>query len=388
LVVIVLSLGVGAPAIAAPFVPKDEGQILETIPGARDPASRTVRHLQDVLALDPHNLDKALAVARADLERSRALADPRWLGRTEAVLAPWFAQNPIPTSVLLIRAIILQSNHEFASSTNDLNQVVERDPRNAQAWLVRASIGQVQARYADAIADCGQFANLTLGLAPDTCTAQVESLTGHAPLALKALTISLQQYPTEPASTRVWALTAAAEIAARLDDGSAEDRFKQALAVDADDPYLLGAWSDWLLDHDRAAEVATLLRDKTRIDPLLLRLAIAEQQLNQDAAAQHIADLAARFEASRLRGESVHRREEARFRLELMQQPDVALKLAEANWGVQREPADARILLETALAARAPAAGNPVIDWLNINRVEDRRLRTLAAQLQSVGTKG
>jgi len=80
-----------------------------------------------------------------------------------------------------------------------------------------------------------------------------------------------------------------------------------------------------------------------------------------------IAALKARFDAARLRGDSVHRREEARLALRLLKQPPRALQLARANWRVQKEPADARILLEAARAAHdvreVAALRTQVQDW-------------------------
>ncbi len=84
-----------------------------------------------------------------------------------------------------------------------------------------------------------------------------------------------------------------------------------------------------------------------------------------------------------MRGDTVHRREEARFTLDLLHQPDRALDLARANWDVQREPADARILLETALAAGHPDAAAPALAWQRDNHVQDARLDALAARLHA-----
>ena len=210
---------------------------------------------------------------------------------------------------------------------------------------------------------------------------------GAPPLALRAVGLSLGVNAAEAArepGVAMWALTLAAETATRLADPSAESWFTRALALDSTDPYLLAAWSDWLLDHDRPREVVSLLGAYTRIDPLLLRLALAEQALGDPALGGHIADLAARFEASRLRGDTVHRREEARFQLALLHRPAQALVLARANWDVQREPADARILLETALAARQPAAADPALVWRQTNGVQDRALDGLARKLQAL----
>ena len=80
----------------------------------------------------------------------------------------------------------------------------------------------------------------------------------------------------------------------------------------------------------------------------------------------------------------MHLREEARFSLQMLRQPQEALRLAEANWAVQHEPWDARLFLEAALAAGQPEAARPVVEWLATSRMEDRRLRQLVQQLARV----
>ena len=60
------------------------------------------------------------------------------------------------------------------------------------------------------------------------------------------------------------------------------------------------------------------------------------------------------------------------------------MRLAEANWAVQREPWDARLLLEAALAADQPGAARRALDWLAASHLEDLRLSELAAHFQRV----
>jgi hypothetical protein len=374
-------------ARATPFVPPADTVVLERLPDAGDTKVRALLAKHRALAKDSHNLTLALDVARGDLGLAREMGDPRFLGRAKAALAPWPPSPSAPPDVTLLRAVILQSNHDFAGALAALAQVLRQKPGSAQAWLTRAAIHQAQADYKAAIADCGQFAGMVLGLAPDVCTASAMALTGHAPLALRAVALSLETNAAEAAKepgVAMWGLTLAAETADRLDDPSAEAWFHRALTLDPRDPYLLAAWSDFLLDQHRPQEVVKLLAGYTRVDPLLLRLALAEQATGDSALTNHIADLTARFEASRLRGETVHRREESRFHLELLHQPASALALARANWEVQREPADARILLETALAAAQPDAAAPAIAWLHDNTVQDRRLAALVTRLNAM----
>jgi hypothetical protein len=117
-----------------------------------------------------------------------------------------------------------------------------------------------------------------------------------------------------------------------------------------------------------------------------LRLALAERcrgayKGGAPEADSHVADLAARFDTARLRGDTIHRREEARFQLDLMHLADEALTLAQANWTVQREPADALILLEAAEATGRPDAALPVLAWYRGSHIEDSQIAGLIARL-------
>ena len=101
-----------------------------------------------------------------------------------------------------------------------------------------------------------------------------------------------------------------------------------------------------------ARRSSTCFETRPRADPLLLRYALALQAQHSKELPAQVEQLRDRFAASRLRGDRVHLREEARFTLHLLNAPQAALKLAQENWQVQKEPADVRILLEAALAAR------------------------------------
>src|SRR5262249_54962933 len=143
---------------------------------------------------------------------------------------------------------------------------------------------------------------------------------------------------------------------------------------------LLGAYSDWLLDQGRAAEVLSLLGNETRVDPLLLRLALAQKALGRPEAATSIETLRARFDASHARGDTVHQRENARFALALRGAARAALPYAGANWEVQREAADLRVLAEAAVAANDPAALDVVKRWLAATGLEYRAVQALVGE--------
>ena len=91
--------------------------------------------------------------------------------------------------------------------------------------------------------------------------------------------------------------------------------------------------------------------------------------------------LFARLAASRERGEALHLREEARALLELRGDARNALVLAQRNWQVQKEIADARLLLGAAAAAKDGGAAEPILTWMREHRIEDVVLATLSAKL-------
>jgi tetratricopeptide (TPR) repeat protein len=288
--------------------------------------------------------------------------------------------------VLLLRATLRQNRHEFAAALDDLARVLEVQPRNAQAWLTRAVILQVQGDYAQARQSCARLSRLAEPLVVAACIGNVMGLQGQGAMAERLLTQNLQSSPQADVQLRLWALTVLAELESRRgDEAAAEKHFQEALGLGVRDSYLLGAYADWLLDRGRMEDVRRLLQDETRTDGSLLRLALAQRGLGDPSLDHYLVDLKARFEAGRQRGDnSIHQREQARAMLYLFDQSGEALELALRNWAVQREPWDARLVLEAALAANKPEAARPVLDWLAETGLEDLRLAQLSERLGGI----
>jgi tetratricopeptide (TPR) repeat protein len=364
-----------------PHIPRDGSEVLEKLRAtAFDPTAHEIRQLRARLADEPSNTALACQLARRCIARSRTDADPRFLGRAQSALAPWWNAATPPIDVLVLRATLKQSQHDFTNALTDLDIAVRIAPGNPQVWLTRATIFTVLGKYVEARQACLPLAQLAPGIVALTALANVSSLTGSANAACGLLHNALSAQNSASVDEKIWALTTLAEAETRLGRfAEAEKDFKTALALGQHDPYLLGAFADLLLDQGRAAEVVELLGNETRADALLLRLALAETA--PAPLADHVALLRTRFEAGHWRGDFVHQREEARFTLHLLHQPREALQLAQMNWQVQHEPADVRIFLETALAADNAAAARPALDFMRINHLEDAQLNRLAEKL-------
>jgi predicted Zn-dependent protease len=381
---LLMLLGLTDAICAKPYIPQSSNEVLEQLPLLNNRTDKLLQQLQRQLNADPNNLHVASAVANRFIELARSEADPRYYGYAQAAIQTWWHQPKPPVSVLMIRANLRQHRHDFDAALRDLHAVIDQDPRNGQAWLSFAVIQTVQGNYDAARTSCLHLKRLSSHLTEIACMSNAASLSGSAQQAYTVLKQTVENTSSTDTEIQRWALTLLAEIAVRLGDTeAANSHFSQALALHQRDVYLLSSYCDFLLDQGQAKQVIKLLKDDTRPDGLLLRLALAEQADGTGDLAKHKEDLQQRIAAYRLRSENIHQREEARFYLELLKQPDEALKLALQNWQVQREPADARLVLDAALASQNTGAAQAVLAWLTEKKLEDKTLQQRVAQLES-----
>jgi hypothetical protein len=326
----------------------------------------------------------AARLALGWVELGHAEADLRYYGYAQAALAPWWELPDPPSALRLPRALILQARHAFDAALTDLDALVAREPRNAQAWLTRAGVLQAQGRPRLALASCAHLTGLVPALVSTACAAAAAGRLGWGEAALRRLegVLAEEAADAEP-PVLLWVLGIQAELAAGLGHaGVAEAALRAALGLNPRDPRTLAAYADLLLDQGRPGEVRDLLAPRAGALSLRLRLAVAERRLGGADFALGLAALRSDLQVAGWRGEDLHLREAARAHLELLDDPATALELAARNWSRQREPADARVLLECALAAGAPRAAAPVLAWLADAGVADHRLDALVARLE------
>lgn len=377
-VALALALMLAVPAQAAPRTPTADTEVLEKLPvRAADGSARALAALRAALAKSPADAALATELGQAYFDLALARGDPRYVGYAEAVVARF--ANPLPAPLLTLRAVLRQYRHDFAGALQDFDAALALDPDFATAHAWRGAIFLVEADYESAQKECSALHQLGRDALAGACRGLLQAYNGRLEAGYQTLLHVLQR--STDGSNRLWLLTRLGEVAAwRAQDAAAQAHYREALSLGQDDVYLLAAWADFLLDADQPAEVVRLLSTWESADSLLLRLAEAETRLKLPDAARHQAMLLDRFAAARARGDTTHRAEEARFMLRLRHDPVAALRLAQANYAVQREPRDARVLLEAAIAAKDSAAAQVVRDWLHRSGFEDARMRRLAQE--------
>jgi len=360
------------PATARPYVPANDTQVLAELPAGARHAEVSARRVARA------RLDVALPLAQFYINQSRASGDLRFLGYAEAVLVSWVdAPTPDP-AVLVLQATIQQSRHEFEPALMTLDRAIAARRDSPQAWLTRATVLRVMGRYAEAEQACLEFARLADPAVGAICRQGVLAL--HGNLAAAYDTLLHQPAAGMGNAENAWRDSELGEMAVRLgNDSDAERWFQRVLALSSHDFYVRAAYADLLLRQHRPAEVLVLLKGQDSIEPLLLRIAIAQRQLRAPELAHSRTLLAAAFATETLRGEAVHRREQARYLLEVTAQPQQALEVALRNWQVQREPDDALVVIDAARAAGTPQRAAAVRDFLRAQGLRDARLVNDAA---------
>jgi hypothetical protein len=351
-------LGVVSIAHAAgrDLMPTSDNQVIEKLPAR-------VRSM--TLTSSP---EAAAATARQSITLARQTADPRYLGRAQAMLAPWWDKNDAPVELAVLQATVLQSRHEFDAARVVLSQLLKREPGHAQSWLTLATLERLSGNYPAALLACDQVARAGAVLYAQACKFETVSLQGGQDQASRGLQ-DLQRQTTD-AATQAWLLSLQAENDERAGrDQLAWSRYQASLAL-AQDGYTALAAADLLLRTQRPLAAKDLLAGQPNSDAVLIRRAQAAKML-QDPDWQAMAkEVRERFTALALRGDTptTHAREQALAYLWLEADGPRALQAAKLNLTLQKEPFDWWLVMASAKLA-----------------CQDAEMKQLRAQMAAIG---
>ena len=360
-------------AQAAPFRPANPELVLLELPPRADLAD--LRRLDAEYRREPRDPDRLERQIGAQLATGRRLSDPRYFGQAEALLTAWRA-DPARNQTIglaIAWADIQQHRHDYVAARATLDRILTTTPGSAQARLMRAQLGLAEGRLDEARRDCAALvreAGIGVG-----CLAQVLGMNGSLDRAAALMDRALLTAGHDGA-TLSWMLTARADMAARAGDARFRQWLEQAHRADPDDQYARLALADALIAAGAAGDARALVAAGPRSDAALLRLAIIGARGSAGASAE-AAELQARYAEAEARGEQVHLRDLARFRLDVQHDLHGALAAARENFHLQRETADVRILLEAAHAAHDRSAAGELLEWRRRTGFEDHTLDPL-----------
>ncbi len=294
------------------------------------------------------------AIAHAPQDRPRALA-----------------------GLLILRASLRQSIHDFGAAKADLDRAIALDARNPQARLSRAYLFVTVGDHSAARADCAALPPRRARLARIACAARLASVTGRASAALGLIGQGLDAGAGAAPALQAHLHGMRAEILERLGRTDAA-RWAHIAAIAAlpegRAPQL--AYAAFLLRHGEPARALALAQDHAGPKALLIE-ARARRRLGAVDPAVEAALEARIAEHASDRGTG-HAHEQAEFALWIAFDAKAALVHARENWRQQKEPGDLWLLVAAAEAAGLPTAADNALAWARAQGLEDARLPGLS----------
>ena len=330
---------------------------------------RELRALITSWRADPAEESASRMLAQGFLDRARTLREPMYIGRAEAVLAAALARPTASAAQRRLYAQTLQYRHEFQAAEALLDAVLQSSPRDAAARLQRASVRLVRGDFAGARGDCAQ---LVAGGDAEPAVAVAclaESYAGSGQLAqAQALLDTFPLHGDGAAAARGYLLTVRAELRERAGDlpGAIAD-YSTALVLAPFEDSIRAALADALAARGDVHEAGVLLDiERPSLALLVRRAALVRGVQRSELQARASAWLS--LEAAR--GDAVHNREAAMLALDAGDAAR-ALGAARANFSVQKELPDVRVLARAATAAHDETARQQLQAWLRSSGFRD-----------------
>jgi tetratricopeptide (TPR) repeat protein len=295
--------------------------------------------------------EQHLKAAKQALVLFRETANPRFLGDAERELAA-IPNHKQSAPFYFYRASLRQSLHLFDEALADLNKISAMKADNLESRMMRFTISFVSGNYQAAEQACSSLKQYENSLYAASCVQQLQAVSGDADAAYQALKQAMAAVGVlADRQALIWASGTLADIAERAGRDDALALWQLALQLNRGDLYTRARLASLLLNQGDYQQVMSLTEDYLAVDALAVSRAIAQQYLGGNEALVRI--LRERFDEARWRGEILHKRAYAQFLLEIEQQPQLALLMAEKNWEHQREWPDAVILSHAKDAANA-----------------------------------
>lgn len=260
----------------------------------------------------------------------------------------WMIWRSLPVKTpkeLLQGAWLAQAEHRFTYARKLVAQALAFSPNNPQAWLLEASIANIQGDKKSAQYACRQVAVTVSMFASVTCHAKLAKSNEEIKKAYDTLS-QLLLLPMDHIDKefQAWIYSTTADLAKSLEYLSdAERLFSKAMAI-LPSVQNRTAYMDILLNKKQYHKVLTLIPEGEPTPALSMRRLLAQKALDIDIE-EKVQKLDHLFKHWLSKKDFRHAREMALFYLDIVNDVKLAYELARKNIAIQKEVED-RDLLE------------------------------------------
>ena len=369
------------------FQPAASAVVLPVSVHAGGGSAASLRELDKAWRAQPRDLTTAMAYARAVFILGLKEGDLRWYGSAKAAMAPWWSSTDLPAQAFFVRGLIKQGFHDFKAGLQDINQAVALEPQRAEFWSWRFALHLLLADMGAARQDASEIDKLFGPEEAQVYRAVWMYRSGQALPAVGLLKASLRLPRFQDASSQDWLgfhLGEAHRVAGQSEAAVAV--WSARLKANPEAHLLRLSLADVLNQQGRHARAKTVAMAKQSTsaltDALLMQALLANRGL-KEADEKRLASLMdARLKSQALRQETLIERPKLIYQIAYGQDMAAGLALSQENWQLQKEPPDAVLFAQAALALGRARVAEPVVKWAEQTGYTDPQLAPLIAQLK------
>jgi tetratricopeptide (TPR) repeat protein len=370
------------------FLPAASAVVLATSVHGQGGRQAGLRQLDQAWRAHPEDLNASLAYARAVFTLGLSEGDLRWFGSAKAALQPWWVAEDLPADGLFLRGLVKQGFHAFDAGLQDINKAIALAPRRAEFWSWRFALHLLLADMASAQQDTQEMQRLFGAEEADVYRAVLLYRTGQPLVAVQMLSRAARSPNYQDASSQDWLgfhLGEAHRVAGQ--PALAIAVWNERLKVSAQSHLLRLSLAELLNQQGRFVQAKAMAMNRRDLgsltDALLMQALLACRGLNDADETRLASQMAARLKAQALRQESLIERPKLIYQIAYGQDMAAGLALSIENWQLQKEPPDALLFAQAALALAQPRAAEPVVIWAGKTGYTDPQLKQLIRQLKA-----
>jgi Tfp pilus assembly protein PilF len=364
------------PAVAAVVLPSSVHA-----QGARNGA---LREIDKAWRANPKDLNASLAYARAVFTLGMTEGDLRWFGSAKAALAPWWQATDLPADAYFLRGLVKQGFHDFGAGLQDIDKAIAREPQRPEFWSWRFALHLLLADMDAARRDSEDIARLFGPQEASVYRAVLLYRSGQPQPAIDLLQGLVGAANFQDASSQDWLgfhLGEALRVAGQPERAIAV--WEKQLKANPQSHLLRLSLAELLNQQAQHRQAQKIAVTEAPSDALLMQSLLASRGLKDGNEARLAAQLDARFTSQAQRQESLIERPRLIYLIAYGKDPAAGLALSIDNWKLQKEPPDAVLFAQAALALNQPRAAEPVVAWAEQSAYTDPQLKPLIAQLKA-----
>ncbi len=366
------------------FRPADASVMLAASVHAQGQREGSVRSLEQAWRADPRRMDTALPYARAVFTLGLLEGDLRWFGSAKAALTPWWQASDLPVEAFFLRGLVKQGFHEFDAGLQDINAAIAKEPQRAEFWSWRFALHLLLADMTAARKDGEEIERLFGRSEAEVYRAILHYRSGQPQAAIPVLKTKIAAADFQSPSSQQWLgfhLGEALRVAGQPEAAVAV--WDKQLKAHPKSHALRLALCELLNEQGRFAQAKAAAGSQPMTDALLMQALLASRGLKDGQEQRLEKMLQERYAAQALRQEALIERPRLIYLISYGKDLAAGLALSVDNWKLQKEPPDAVLFAQAALALDQPRAAEPVLTWAKATGYTEPALAKLIGQIQT-----